>query len=577
MAAPMSPVVRRLGWVPKYGGDLAAMPDLLDLAVRLVAAGDRTFQALTPALALLSSEEGGDSTLSIGERLLPVLVAARPDLETARQDLIAADQIRQRLPADRLSPRVAGLLARLDRYLPWFETALDAALLAPDLMGAEGPRTYLVVAQNNQELRPTGGFISGVGELSLEQGRIGSLHFDDSYAVDNFRVPQDLPSEDFRRVLRGDLLLFRDANWDPDFPTSARRMLDIYARNRNVRADGLVALDLTAVQLLVEALGPLHAEGIAEPVTGDNVLDVIQAQWGEGANDKKDWWRHRKDFMGQIAAAAMQRLMTGQDVQPVKLAQALKRGLDEKHILLYLDDPQAAGLVRKHNWDGALISPSLPSDQLLVVDSNVGFNKVDANITRAIHYQVDLSDRKRPQARLTLTYRNHSTRHVDECIQESHYGDTYADMINRCYWDYLRVYVPAGSRLLEGPGPHLPPGSLLARMEGPLPDPPISPTLSTGDREVWTAFFDLAPQSEQVLTFDYQLPGSVLEQGEDGVMIYRLYVQKQPGTEAVPLQVEITLPPDAELIKSIPADLAAWTTDLRVDREFTIMWKPGDP
>jgi len=576
---PFLPATRLLSWLPTYGGDLAAAGDLLDLAVRVSAAGDRTFQALAPALELLPGSGGdADPALSVGERLLPVLVAAQPELQIARQELAAAAQARERLDANSLSPRVAGLLARLDRYLPWFETALDASALAPGLLGADGPRTYLIIAQNSQELRATGGFISGVGELTVEGGRLGSPQFSDSYAVDNFQMPQDLPPEDFRRVLQGGLLLFRDANWDPDFPTTAQRALDIYARNRDVQADGLVALDLAAVQLLVGAVGPLQVEGIDEPVTGANVLDIIQAQWGSSANKTEgDWWLHRKDFMGQIASAAMQQLMTGQNLQPAKLAQALKQALDEKHILLYLDDPQAAGLTRGRNWDGAVATPSTPSDQLLVVDSNVGFNKVDVNITRSIRYRVDLSDNEGPRAQLTLTYQNRGTQPVDDCTQKSNYGDTYADMIERCYWDYLRIYVPAGSKLLAGPGVPLPPGSMLAHMADPLPSPPISPTLSTGDREVWTTLFDLEPTGKRTLTFDYQLPGDVLEHGADGLMTYRLRVQKQPGTGATPLRVEIALPPGAELLEAMPAEMPVLSTDLRVDREFVIVWRMKGP
>jgi len=572
---PLLPAGRLLRWVPKHGGDLAAASDLLQIAVAVAAAGDRTFQAVAPALDLLSgSEANAGSGPGVGERLLPVLVAAQPELRLAQQELAAAVQARERIDVQSLSPQVAGLLEKLDRYLPWFETAVDGAMLAPGLLGASGPRTYLIVAQNNQELRPTGGFISGVGELRIEEGRLDSPRFSDSYAVDNLEVPHELAPPDLQRTMLAQLWLFRDTNWDADFPTSARRALKVYARDRGVQADGVIALDLSALQRLVDAVGPLQVEGIAEPVTGQNVLPVIQAQWSEGGGGwDPEWWLHRKDFMGQIAKAAMERLTTGQGLQPLKLAQTLKQALDEKHILIFLADPQAACLLRGRNWDGALVPPSSPSDALLVVDSNVGFNKVDANVARAIRYQVDLTGKEGPRARLTVTYQHLSRRPVGDCVQEARYGDTYADMIERCYWDYLRVYVPAGSRLLAGPELPLPPGSLLARSGEAVPLPPISPTLEVGDWEVWTAFFALEPLAERALAFDYQLPVGVLDYNADGLIRYRLRVQKQPGAEAVPLQVEILLPPGAEVIEAAPADLPVASTDLRTDREFKIAFQ----
>jgi hypothetical protein len=618
LAGPLLPVGRLLGWVPKYGGDLAAAPELLDLAVGVAVSGDRMFQALSPGL---DQPTGPDTTSdsSMIEQLLPVLAVAQPELQGIRQELAAVEESRAGLHAAALSPRVAGLVEKLDHYLPWLLTAVDGALLAPSLLGVDGPRAYLILAQNNHELRATGGFISGVGELWVEEGDIISLSFRDSYAVDNLQVPHEVAPRDFQRVLGGELWFFRDTNWSTDFPTSAQRALEVYARDQGVQADGVITVDLAALQLLVGALGPLQVDGMGQPVTGESVVQVIQAAWGGlPAKDPGEWWLQRKDFMGEIARAALDRAMTesGGTVggQLVKLARALKKALDEKHILVYLADPQAAELLRRRNWDGALALPSEPLDMLMIVDSNVGFNKADPNVERSVRYEVDLAPAEGPRARLTLTYRNHSTRveaasppqagdgiPAGSCIQESRYGETYADMMEGCYWDYLRVYVPEGSRLLSGPELPLPPGSLLARHDesllraerGSLQFQPISPTASARTMdgwEVWTAFFDLPPLEETVLSFDYQLPRSVLltdRHSPGGLSYYRLRFQKQPGTEAVPLQVTITLPPGAELVdNALSSDTASsglpplgpitFATNLRLDREFVIVFRQRD-
>ena len=272
-------------------------------------------------IEMLTVLGGNVHFLAVCQPSVPVLAAAQPELEGAQQELAAVRAARARIETESLSPQVVGLLERLDRILPWFETGVDGALLAPDLLGVDGPRTYLVLAQNNQELRATGGFISGVGELHIEGGRIASLQFDDSYAVDNFGVPHEVAPADFQATLGGQLWLFRDTNWDPDFPTSARRALEVYANDRGVQADGVVTLDLTALQGLVDATGPIQVEGIEEIVTGANVLQVIQAAWGEPAGGSgQEWWLHRKDFMGEIASAAMNRLMAGEGLEPVRLA-----------------------------------------------------------------------------------------------------------------------------------------------------------------------------------------------------------------------------------------------------------------
>jgi hypothetical protein len=598
LVGPLLPVIERLHWLPRYGDDLAAAPELLRMASGVTAAGDGAFQALAPALEGFAASPAGTGSAATGlEQIVPVLQAAQPELLAAQQELVAVQQARAQIDAQRLSPQVAGLVARLDRYLPWFQTAVDGALLAPTLLGADGPRTYLILAQNNHELRPTGGFISGVGELHVDGGRLKSLSFTDSYAVDNLEVPHDLTPLDLQQTLAAQLWLLRDANWDADFPTSARRVLDIYQRDRGVQADGVIALDLTALEWLVDALGPIPLPDGDQSLTGDNLVRLLQAQWEnpeggpalEGRWDA-EWWQHRKDFMGEIAGAALDKLLaapsgagqvaSGLDL--VALARTLSRSLDEKHLLLYFTDPQAGTLLRARNWDGALSVPPLPMDALLVVDTNVGFNKVDPNVARTMHYALDLGAADGPEARLTVTYQNHSTRAVDGCVQEAWYGDSYTDMMDRCYWNYMRVYVPAGSQLLEGPDLALPPGSLLAQSSDLALPATISPTLAGSNWTVWAAFFDVAPGADRSLAYHYRLPSSVLEPTPEGLVQYRLRVQKQPGTRAVPLQLEVRLPPGAELVTASPAGALSMdggvlsaSMDLRRDRYVEIVFRDG--
>jgi len=568
---PLLPVGRLLGWVPEYGGDLKAADPLLQMAARLASAGERTFQALSPALDLvMAPDEESGALLSLGEEILPVLTAARPELEFARRQLEGVRAGRAQVDAATLSPRVGGLLARLDRYLPAFEMAVDAALVAPGLLGADGPRSYLVVAQNNQELRATGGFLSGVGELRVEGGKLQSLDFRDSYAVDNFEVPHEVAPLEIRQLLLGDLILFRDANWNPDFPTSAQKMIAIYGQDQDVETDGVIALDLTALQLFVAAAGPLQVDGVEEPITAQNVLAIIGQQWAAGTGDSgSDWWLRRKDFMGDIASALLERLSAPEGLDLVELGWAVRKALDEKHVLVYLEDPEAAAILRHQDWDGALLQPSADQDFLMVVDTNVGFNKVDPNVARSIDYEVDLSDPGVPRARLSVHYRNLSSRPVEACVQEARYGDTYADMLQRCYWDYVRVYVPAGSELLAGPELSLPAGSLLARNEGTGLPEAIATKVDAEGWSGWAAFFDLPPMEEQELVWEYRLPPGVVRRSVEGSYEYRLRVQKQAGTVDVPLTAEVRLPIGAKSL----AGPSAVETDLRADREFLVVFE----
>jgi hypothetical protein len=285
--------------------------------------------------------------------------------------------------------------------------------------------------------------------------------------------------------------------------------------------------------------------------------------------------------MGEISGAVLDRIRHGEGLEPAALARALQKALDEKHVLVYVRDPSAAALLRRQDWDGAVaLAPT--GDRLLVVDSNVGFNKMDAKVSRAIRYEVRLDADAGMGAQLTLVYRNRSNRPMDRCIQESRYGDVYIDMMERCYWDYVRVYVPWDSELIAGPGRPLPVGSLLARYGHPTGMPPPAPVLAEDGRLAWTEFFALEPGDEETLNFDYRLPGSVLEYLSDGSRRYRFLVQKQPGTEAVPFELTVRLPPGAELVAVTPDALQRSATGsltvstmLRTDQTFEVIYREG--
>ena len=124
----------KLGWVPRYGSTLAAAPALLDMGVALVGGGREALDALAP----LTDKLGGGQSLDLLAEALPVISAAAPQLQDADTRLARAQELRASLPGD-LHPRLAGQLPRLDRLLPLARAGLQAAQVAPALLGADWP------------------------------------------------------------------------------------------------------------------------------------------------------------------------------------------------------------------------------------------------------------------------------------------------------------------------------------------------------------------------------------------------------------------------------------------------------
>jgi hypothetical protein len=516
---PLLLIADVLGRVSIVGGDIAAAPALLEMGSHLAEAALAGVELATPLIHSMGQTPEA-ARPQLGVQVLRLLDNHPEELFVIQWRLEQAAASRQQIVQDRLSPSLQRLVSQVDAGLPLLRASARLAPLAGELLGAHETRTYLVLAQNNDELRATGGFISGVGELTVRNGRLVSLRFMDSYAVDDLTRPHPAPPPALAQYMQADYLVLRDANWSPDFPTAAQVISSLYQLDQGVAVDGVLAFDLTTLGYLLEGLGPLQIEGYDETITADNYSQALVAYWenpaaGQSLGDV-GWWAHRKDFAGAVLGAALTRVLDApDDVDWGRMAAGLRRALDEKHVLIALAHSEAAGVLRQMNWDGGLAA--VDGDYLLVVDSNVGFNKVNALIDEEIEYHVWLDGA--PRAELQITYCHRGTRHLDACLHEARYGDSYADMRQRCYWNYARIYLPAGAR----------PGQISGFEPGS-----VEPALREWDKTVIGGLLVLAPGETRVVRLTYDLPGSVCVDGR-----YRLDVQKQPGTPAWPLTVVI--------------------------------------
>jgi hypothetical protein len=569
-----------LGWLPVVGDDTSAAPDLLEMGIGVTTAGDALFEGMEPLVLLMSGSADAPSSASTMETLALAVSEGQPHFEAARTELRRVEGLRDGLAEKQLSPRVSGLVERLDRYLPLLDTGVEALLLLPSLLGVDEPRAYLLLAQNEQELRATGGFISSVALLRLSQGQILELDFRDSYAVDDLSQPHPDAPQPLEEYMLAQIWLLRDANWYPDFPTSAQVARDLYAQDQGVSVDGVIAADLTAMQLLAGAMEPISIEGYDEVVTAANVVGLMQHYWASpsGEGQTGDWWTHRKDFMGDLLMAMMEKMqMDLSSIDLGRLGNALQRSVREKHILAYMVDPVLGGALSENGWDGAINSTD--GDYLMVVDSNVGFNKVNATVETEVHYRVTIENSETAYGSVSVSYDNASRGAVERCVQEADYPPTYPEMMEGCYWNYLRVYVPGGSQLIDSPELALPEGSLRARQsEAGGTSLPTSVGPVEAGKNVFASFFVVAPGEQREMVYQYQLPSALLAEG-DSASVYRLVVQKQPGTTALPLRVEVQVPADAAVLSTTPEatsledGLVSFSTDLRVDREFEVVFR----
>jgi len=558
------------GWVPVYGGDLAYAQAILEMADGLTAAADEAFQGAAPLVQALQGESGNRDLAEITK----MLVEAQPAFVQAKTELDKAMEARAEIDVQRLDPKVRALIVdKLDPYLGLFHDGLALAVVFPRLAGASsyGPQTYLLLLQNEDELRATGGFITSAGSFVVKDGDILNFVIEDSYAFDDpARLYPSAPWQ-LQQYMELPSVLLRDANWSPDFPTSAAQAEYLYALTRFHGADGVVAIDQYAVRSLLTVLGSLQVEAVSYPITAENVVAYMRQAKGQAEASGEN----RKSFMNELGGAILDKIKTSKDISWISLVKVLQADLNAHHALLQFDDPGMAAVLAKRGWDGALRPGA--GDFLMVVDSNVGFNKVNAVVEESLTYEVDLSDPAAPTGLLAVVHTNNATQGVP-CVQfDMDYQGSYDNLINRCYWDYLRVYKPLGTQLLEA-APHAVPGAWLVLGVAVPARVDVLEEKIEGVQGFGTLL--VVPGGDSLETsFHFQLPSQVIGTGEGSkTKVYHLRVQKQAGTLPQALTIRVHLPTGAKLLLSsleatMEEDGLVFFIDFQGDAEIEITYQ----
>lgn len=511
-SAPFVRAASGYAWVPLLGGDLGQAPQLAQFL-------DATLDAVEPSLTLYERLDAGlGQDDSFGGALISFAGENENEIFRAQSLLASAMQTRANIDERSLSPTMHGLLRNADRALMEWDASLRLVGQAPELFGDVSPRYYMVLAQNNDEIRATGGFISAVGVLAVERGDIRVEWFGDSFAADDLTLIHPKPPAPLEKYMWASQWLLRDSNWDADFPTSARRAQAMWEFDRHLPTDGVIAVDTRFLPRLVGAMGDMSLGG--QPLMQDNVIRLLKESWQPmPPGDMNAAWfeNDRKSFLADLMNGMLKRLRAG-DVRANALAQALWRGLREKSVQIYLKDADAEQALFDAGWSGA-VTPGT-QDYMYVVDSNVGFNKVNARVKREILYAVRLNENG-GDVTLDITYDNPARAAEGECdLLKQHKDSTYASMEQSCYWNYVRALAPRESDFISAQGVD----------DARVAEDSDSVTVLGG-------YITVPRNTRETVRFRYTVPASVIRDG-----MYALKVQQQPGADGTAVTVRVELP-----------------------------------
>lgn len=538
----------------------------------LFTAGDTFTRAGEEIATRLAALEGNAPPTAVLAALRESVERLGPDVARAAEALAAIDP--EDIPAEHRA-EIAALAASAGGIRRAFADFLPLADAAGTVLGADGSRRYLLVFQNQHELRPTGGFIGSFAEVTLTDGRISNLYFPPGGSYDiQGDVRAWLNPPDPLRLVAG-RWRFHDANWFPDFPTSAKKLSWFYEKSGGPTVDGVIAVNATVLSELLAVVGPVPMPDYGVTLTAENVLDEVQRAVELHPTDPAK----PKQILADLLPILLGRLQSPSPQMSLALAELVGRGLSARRIQVSVTDAAAAETFARFGWDGALKETA--GDYLNVVVTNIGGEKSDAVIRDDIMHEVMIAGDGRVTDTVTMT--------------RTHRGRAGVPLTGTGNYTYLRVYVPEGSALVSAAGDFETPKEnlFIPREERYGDDPQVVAPLANAavDRASGTRVYEelgktvfanwmkLLPGESKTVRFTYELPMRVTvpEQAEGLAAAlaaisgapergrYTLLLQKQSGAEERYVTVRVRTPQGMRPLGALPDALTLTDTDARLD------------
>ncbi len=444
----------------------------------------------------------------------------------------------------------------LPRLVTTIEEASNIAGFLALMLGSEEPRRYLLVFQNNSELRPTGGFIGSFALLDVDRGEIKNLEIPGGGSYDlQGQMTAKIAAPKPLRLVSPDWY-FHDANWSPDFPTSARRLSWFYEKSGGPTVDGVIAINASVMERLLDVIGPIEMAKYDVTLDAENFVAETQREV-ELDYDREE--NKPKQILADMAPKILTRVMDADRDSYIDLARALGAALSAKEIQLWFRNAEMQNQAIDLGWTGQMLPAS--GDYLQVVHTNIAGQKTDRMMHERITHDVKvLAD---GSAIVTLK------------IKRTHNGMPGESLVGVRNVDYLRVYVPLGSQLVEAEGFEIPDPKLFQ-----LPDPEYTPdpiialqeqreildrrsgtrTFVENGKTVFANWVQTDPSESSEVKLIYQLPleaiklkkpdggalASAYARITNGVeyhrIAYSLLVQKQSGSNPIEFISSIDMP-----------------------------------
>ncbi|HNQ16946.1 MAG TPA: DUF4012 domain-containing protein [Candidatus Woesebacteria bacterium] len=455
--------------------------------------------------------------------ILDTLDKAMPELDAITANIQSAVTALQQIDANRYPEQLGGQPVRplILQAQNLSQSALSAVTefrpvieQIPVMAGGRGERLkYLVLFQNDNELRPTGGFLTAFSTIYIEDGKVTPETSDDIYALDaKYRSRLPIPEALGRYLTTEKYWNLRDMNTSPDFKVSMEQFLPNYMKVGDKNIDGIITVDTEVLKQLLEVLGPVQVPGYGTfSAEIDKRCDCPQVVYAlsEIITRPTNYIREdRKGILGPFMRAVLSKAYDAPSEKNGPLFQAMIEAIQGRHIQVYYIDESLQKAAEAINVAGRMTPPTKGEDFFAVINANLGGAKSNLFTTYEMVQQIEAPTEGKIKKTVEITYKNN--RRADNCNLEAGLL-----CLNSTLRDWTRIYVPAGSELIEA--------------TGFTKDAKIYDELGF---TVFDGFFILEPNGVAKIRLTYSVPYALPD--------YQLQLWKQGGITDYPLTMEVT-------------------------------------
>lgn len=410
------------------------------------------------------------------------------------------------LGGGKIQTQLATLRTVTDQGVTFVEQARPLIKVLPSLLGESKEKKFLVLFQNDKELRPTGGFITAYSIFRIDRGIIHIDRSGDIYDLDNaMRITTKAPDPILKYLPKVTKFNIRDSNISPDFVESMKIFNSLYKNvSGKTDVDGIIALDTSILVSTIKILdNEVWAGGIEFKADIDKrcncpqVIYKLEDTISRPVNYVKEG---RKDLLGLLLYSLMEKsLKSSPKLYWGPLIQGLVTETNQKHVLFYLYDQDAQSGLEALNAAGRI--KNFEGDYLHINDANMGGAKANLYVKESVVQDIGIESDGTITKTITVSYKNPFP--PSDCNLER--GGL---CLNATLRDWVRFYVPKGSQLISSQGSEV-----------------KVTTYEELGKTVFEGFFTVRPLGSAVYTIKYRLPFKLASGSK-----LPLLMQKQPGT-----------------------------------------------